>query len=121
SWFRPVNLEWGPDGALYVVDMYRAVIEHPQYMPEELQQRPDQRLGDDRGRIYRIVPKGSVQNSQPRLSKATAGELVGLLKHEHAWQRENAARLIYERQDRAAIEPLKLIVRGSATPASKVA
>ncbi|MEX0978720.1 MAG: PVC-type heme-binding CxxCH protein, partial [Pirellulales bacterium] len=58
-WFRPVNLEVGPDGALYVVDMYLAVIEHPQFMPSELQQRPDLRLGDDRGRIYRIVRAAS--------------------------------------------------------------
>ena len=47
EWFRPVNLENGPDGALYVVDMYRAVIEHPQWVPEELKRRPDERHGDD--------------------------------------------------------------------------
>ena len=49
-------IENGPDGALYVVDMYRAVIEHPQFMPSELQHRPDLRWGEDRGRIWRIVP-----------------------------------------------------------------
>ena len=57
DWFRPVSMELGPDGALYVVDMYRAVIEHPEWVPDELKNRPDERLGDDRGRIYRIVPK----------------------------------------------------------------
>ena len=56
EWFRPVNMELGPDGALYVVDMYRCVIEHPDFVPDELKRRPDQRLGDDRGRIWRIVP-----------------------------------------------------------------
>ncbi len=55
NWFRPVNLANGPDGNLYVVDMYRAVIEHPQFMPTELKQRGDLTLGSDRGRIYRIV------------------------------------------------------------------
>src|SRR5947209_5704467 len=56
EWFRPVNMELGPDGALYVVDMYRCVIEHPDFVPDELKRRPDLRLGDDRGRIWRIVP-----------------------------------------------------------------
>ena len=49
EWFRPVNLANGPDGALYVVDMYRAVIEHPEWVPDELKHRPDERFGDDRG------------------------------------------------------------------------
>ncbi len=54
DWFRPVDLQNGPDGALYVVDMYRAVIEHPEWVPDELKKRPDTWLGNDMGRIYRI-------------------------------------------------------------------
>src|SRR4029079_5622770 len=54
SWCRPVNLSHGPDGALYICDMYRAVIEHPDWVPVELKNRPDERYGEDRGRIYRI-------------------------------------------------------------------
>jgi len=108
AWFRPVNLEVGPDGALYVVDIYRAVIEHPQYMPAELQQRPDQRLGDDRGRIYRIVPRDSKRKSnRPSLSNATSRELVALLDHANVWWRETAARLLYERQDKQAVADLR--------------
>jgi hypothetical protein len=41
DWFRPVFLAPGPDGALYVVDMYRKVIEHPEYLPEEVRKRTD--------------------------------------------------------------------------------
>ena len=45
--------------------MYRAVIEHPQFMPSELQKRADMRLGDDRGRIYRIVRRDMANNVSP--------------------------------------------------------
>ena len=54
-YFRPVDTTWGPDGGLYVVDMCRAVIEHPHWMPEELKRRSDLRHGDRRGRIWRVV------------------------------------------------------------------
>ena len=54
SWFRAVNLRTGPDGCLYIVDMHRAVIEHPNWVPSELKTRKDTRYGDDKGRIYRV-------------------------------------------------------------------
>jgi len=66
EWFRPVNLANGPDGGLYVVDMYRAVIEHPDFVPDELKHRPDERFGDDRGRIYRIVPADAARRANLR-------------------------------------------------------
>src|SRR5262249_44651856 len=55
--FRPVDLANGRDGALYIVDMYRAVIGHPEWVPAELKNRPALLDGSDRGRIYRIVSK----------------------------------------------------------------
>lgn len=66
-WFRPVNLTTGPDGALYVVDMYRAVIEHPDWVPDELKNRKDERWGDDRGRIYRVAAKDKPPAKRPAL------------------------------------------------------
>jgi len=109
TWFRPVNTTVGPDGALYVVDMYRAVIEHPQFMPEELKQRPDLSDGDDRGRIYRIVPAEGTVHSPTRtrpLSQRSSRELVDELSHANCWQRETAARLLYERQDQGIMDEL---------------
>jgi putative membrane-bound dehydrogenase-like protein len=101
QWCCPVNLAVGPDGALYVVDMYRAVIEHPEWMPTELRERPDLLDGNDHGRIYRVVPKGFRRPAQPRLSSKSTAGLVDLLAHPNAWWRETAARLLVERQDKS--------------------
>jgi putative membrane-bound dehydrogenase-like protein len=101
EWFSPVNLETGPDGALYVVDMYRAVIEHPEWMPTELRKRPDLLEGIDRGRIYRVVPKDFHRPDPPRLSEFVNEKLVETLAHPNAWWRETAARLLLERQDKS--------------------
>jgi putative membrane-bound dehydrogenase-like protein len=124
DWFRPVNLTNGPDGAFYVIDMYRAVIEHPQFMPAELKERPDLNDGNDRGRIYRIVPKKAAPDrkaSHPvKLADATAGELVELLAHSNAWQRETAARLLLERQDRSVGKSLETLAREGKTPQARI-
>ena len=51
-WFRPVCATVGPDGMIWVVDMYRAVIEHPEWIPQAWQQQIDLRAGSDRGRAF---------------------------------------------------------------------
>lgn len=89
-WFRPVNLTVGPDGALYVVDMYRAVIEHPDWVPEELKHRKDERWGDDRGRIYRVATKDRPPAKMPTLAGKAPMDLIDSLDTENGWQRETA-------------------------------
>jgi putative membrane-bound dehydrogenase-like protein len=100
EWFSPVNLQVGPDGALYVVDMYRAVIEHPEWMPTELRERPDLLAGNDRGRIYRVVPQNFRRPPVPYLSNIPSARLIEFLAHPNAWWRESAARLLVERQNK---------------------
>jgi putative membrane-bound dehydrogenase-like protein len=128
EWFRPVNMELGPDGALYVVDMYRCVIEHPDFVPDELKRRPDLRLGDDRGRIWRIataVPplprtleETTEKRRRPSLSKLPADDLVSLLGHSNAWQRETAQRQLLERgADPLARRLLELVENGESPKA----
>ncbi len=58
NWSRPVQVRTGPDGALWVVDMYRYVIEHPKWIPAEHLAKLDVRAGDDKGRLYRVLPEG---------------------------------------------------------------
>jgi putative membrane-bound dehydrogenase-like protein len=121
DWFRPVFLADGPDGALYVVDMYRAVIEHPEFMPPELKNRPDLLLGKDKGRIWRIVPETHREKPpQPRLGKASTEALVRLLEHPGGWWRMTAHRLLLERQDRAAVVPLKKMCDQSKEPLARM-
>jgi putative membrane-bound dehydrogenase-like protein len=123
DWCRPVFLSEGPDGALYVVDMYRAVIEHPDFMPPELKNRPDLILGKDRGRIWRIVPEkadASSRGKRPNLSKATGEELVKLLEHPNAWQRTTAQRLLWERQDKKVVPALEKLVADSKEPRAQL-
>lgn len=107
-WFRPVNFENAPDGCLHVLDMYREAIEHPWSIPDDIHARIDLRRGMDRGRIYRLVPPGNFKRrATPKLGGVPAAELVKLLAHPNAWHRETAQRLLVERQDSAAREPLR--------------
>jgi len=57
DWFRPVYLTQGPEGALYVADMYRKVIEHPDYLSEEVRKHTDFETGKTMGRIWRVTSK----------------------------------------------------------------
>ena len=74
NWFRPVQMANGPDGALYVIDMYRDLIEGAAFLPPDILKHLDVGAGFDRGRLYRIVPEGFRRPQPPRLGKAsTAG------------------------------------------------
>ena len=112
TWFRPVNTAMGPDGAMYVVDMYRAVIEHPEYMPTELKTRPDLSLGAERGRIWRIQAKvtrpGRVTPTRLPLSTDPL-KLAQLVNHQNGWHRDMAHRLLIERQGVSAEAVLRSI------------
>lgn len=105
EWFRPVVVENGPDGNLYVVDMYRAVIEHPEWVPPELKNRPDERWGDDRGRIWRIRSKAKEDRAVALIpAELEKSKLVALLNSPNAWHRETAQRLIVQSQDKGYLE-----------------
>jgi mono/diheme cytochrome c family protein len=107
NWFRPTMLKTGPDGALYIAAMYRLVIEHPEWIPAEMQRRLDLRAGADKGRIYRIVPDGVALRSVPNLAKLSSPELVAALDSLNGWQRDTAQRLLIERGDKSVVEKLE--------------
>jgi hypothetical protein len=65
GWFRPVFLAGGPDGALYVADLYRQTIEHPEYLPAEVRKRTDFDAGKGRGRIWRVAAADASAKAKP--------------------------------------------------------
>ncbi len=107
NWFRPTMLRTGPDGALYVADMYRLVIEHPQWIPEEMQKRLDLRAGADMGRIYRVLPVNAPKRKIPNFTKMSPAELAAALDSPNGWQRDTAQRLLIERGDRSVAAALE--------------
>jgi putative heme-binding domain-containing protein len=119
-WFRPVQFANAPDGTLYILDMYREVIEHPASLPPIIKQHLDLTSGRDRGRIYRIVPDGFQQPPLPKLATATAPVLVALLQHPNGWHRDAAARLLHERQDKSAVPMLAKLVSESELPLARL-
>lgn len=120
NWFRPVQMANAPDGCLYICDMYREVIEHPWSLPDSLKKHLDLNSGNDRGRLYRVVPEKFKQRPLPRLSKANSTELVALLAHANGWHRDTAARLLLERGSYSATHILSNLLVTTTEPNSKV-
>lgn len=119
TWFNPVFLASGPEGALYLADMHRKVIDHPSYVPEEKRGELDFESGKSDGRIYRIaredfrdpVADVSVLNTTTSLS-----QLVRALESPQEWERATAHRLLLERGDRTLAPQLRQMIGTSTLP-----
>ena len=120
NWFRPVTVATGPEGALYVVDMHRGVIEHPEWIPDAVEEALDLRAGDDKGRIYRVVPREGLPTVRPALAEADLPVLIDGLAHPNKWWRDTAQRLLVERADAAAVQPLRYLLRSSEVPFARL-
>jgi putative membrane-bound dehydrogenase-like protein len=116
NWFRPTTIQTGPDGALWVADMYRQVIEHPEWIPKDWQKRLDLRAGHDKGRIYRVYPVGQRPRRIPRLDKLDTAGLAAALDSASGWQRDTAQRLLLECGDRAAVPLLEKLAASGKRP-----
>ncbi len=110
NWFRPANFVNAPDGTLYILDMYWETIEHPASIPEDIKEHLDLESGNDRGRVYRLVSPNMERFKPPKMSGMATTELVEQLKSPHGWVRDTAHRLLWERQDAAAVPALKALV-----------
>ncbi|MDE0937839.1 MAG: c-type cytochrome [Mariniblastus sp.] len=121
-WCRPVMARTGPDGALWVVDMYRYMIEHPEWLPKHGQDelRPWFRSGDDRGRIYRIVRSDRPARKVPRLAELSPKQLVAALESSNGGQRDMAQRLLVRGKHRETSQSLQELASKSKQPLARL-
>lgn len=107
--FRPVNACNGPDGALYLVDLYRGIVQHQSFLTHYLIANiKDRKLENpfNQGRIWRIVP-----DTKDRPQPVKVAKDVKLLAHANGWVRDTAQRLIVESSDASAIPALKEMLK----------
>ncbi len=121
-WCRPVMARTGPDGGLWIVDMYRYMIEHPEWLPNEGKSEllPHYRLGDDRGRIYRVIPKSKTVRKIVDLTKITPSQLVDAMDSANDWQRDKVQQVLLWRNQLDDVPLLSRLVVESARPETRV-
>lgn len=121
--FRPVALEGGPDGGLYIVDMYRGVIQQGEFMTEHLRQESLKRNLVEPvhlGRIWRVVADDREQPARENPGGLTNQQLLTRLESRNGWVRDTAQRLLIER-DAAELGPdIRRIAETGATPQARV-
>lgn len=118
--FRPIQAKTGPDGALYIVDMYRGIIQESNWTKEGSSLRPviirkelDKNIG--KGRIYRIVYDGIKPGGKPNLLDKKASDLIKYLGHPNGWYRNTAQKLIILKDDKSVIPELKDVVKDNSS------
>ena len=116
EWFRPVNLRNGPDGALYICDMYRRFIDHSRFFPDSFSKSHYMRAGLDHGRIWKLVPKGQAKQAIKPLTQ----DLVKNLESPLSWVRVNSQRLLVEKKAIEKENELRKLLKNSKFPQAKI-
>ncbi|MEY2600233.1 MAG: hypothetical protein RLZZ142_2492 [Verrucomicrobiota bacterium] len=123
--FRVVNMTTGPDGCLYLVDMYRGIIQEGNWVGEGSYLRTQvQNYGLDknfaRGRVWRLVHKDFQPGPQPQMLQETSAQLVAHLEHPNGWWRDTAQKLLVVRGDKSVAPALVKIARESKNPLARM-
>ena len=120
QWSHPMHLLHGPDGAIWVVDYYREIIEDYSAIPRHLQQQYGLYAGHDRGRIYRLTHEQKAPAPAADMSKLDARQLAAETASPLLWRRQTAQRLLVERNEAAAVPALKAQLASKNTPATLI-
>lgn len=121
--FRPVNTFTGPDGALYIVDMYRGLIQHRVYLTPYLRNQTVERKLQAPlhwGRIYRVVKDGLPLTKLPHMSSQTPAQWVENLSNANGWWRDTAQRLLVQKRDEATVAPLRKLAVSGRNPLGRL-
>lgn len=119
-WSRPVSVRTGPDGALWIADMYRFVIEHPEWIPQEWQKKLELRAGSELGRIYRIVPEGAASPKIPRINRLENSDLVAQLESPNGTVRDLVHQMLLWRAAKDAVPSLMQMAVSGSRPTARV-
>ncbi len=122
SWFHPVYMSTGPDGALYIVDFYRRWVEHPAFVPENLRQGIDWQKGTGHGRIWKVSrpDKNWPPHKAPRMTNESTAEVAKHIESPNGWWRDTAQRILVERHDLQAVPLLRAMVHKSRLAPARV-
>jgi mono/diheme cytochrome c family protein len=117
--FRPVDMATAPDGTMYIVDMYRGIIQEAQWSGRGtyLRARINQYALDkvhSHGRIWRLTYEGmSRDTTRPRMLNETPAQLVRHLSHPNGWWRDTAQQLLVLSQDKSVVPALQQLTRNT--------
>ena len=123
--FRPLNAATGPDGCLYIVDMYRGIIQEGNWVRPKSYLRPVvAKYGLDKniqkGRIYRLVHQTTKKDGTPKLLDEDSTTLVKYLAHPNGWYRDNAQKLLVARKDTSAVSALEAMATSHRNPLARL-
>ena len=121
--FRPVNLNNGPDGAMYIVDMRRAIIQHRAYMTSYLKELIIKNKMDSlpiTGRIFRVADSTNAVKTLPDLSKQTLAEWVPFLQSTNAWQRRMAQKKLVYGNDKTVVDAIINVAKDPKNPLGQI-
>ncbi len=123
--FRPLGSATGPDGCLYIVDMYRGIIQEGNWTRKGSYLRGvidkegfAKNIG--RGRIYRVVHESTIRDPPPKMLDMSTAELVEQLSHPNGWRRDTAQKLIVLRGDKTVVPQLQKVVQEGAEPLGRM-
>src|SRR5690606_8916240 len=124
--FRPVDIATAPDGTMYIVDLYRGIIQEGNwtqegsYLRTKIQQyQMDDIIGN--GRIWRLSYEGMERSREkPRMYDETTAELVKHLEHPNGWWRDQAQQNIILRQDKSVAGELEKMVNTSTNELARI-